>query len=248
MDAKRKAIEHMNSDHMDTLIMLCKHFGAVQNPTNVRLDSIDEDGMDIACDQLLVRVAFLKKAEQNGEGFKTAIIDLMSSLDIKEGIAAVSKDMIDFIDSFNSVLISSLNGDHCVCSYAPVVRDNNDFYILISEVSEHFKSIKENSDKISIMFLEDESKAKTVFARKRASFRSKVIFLDDKKESLFSKFESKFKSESAIKMIKNMSDFHIIKIEINKGRFVKGFGAAYDTDGFEIIQRAHGANPHNNKR
>ncbi|EAK0830680.1 HugZ family heme oxygenase [Campylobacter fetus] len=247
MDAKQKVIEHINNDHMDTLIMLCKHFGTVQNPTNVRLDSIDEDGMDIACDQLLVRVAFLKKAEQSGKGFRTAIIDLMSSLDIKESTATVSKDMVDFIDGFNSVLISSLNGDHCVCSYAPVVRDDNDFYILISEVSEHFKSIKENSDKISIMFLEDESKAKTVFARKRASFRSKAVFLDDQKESLFSKFESKFSSESAIKMIKNMSDFHIIKIEITKGRFVKGFGAAYDTNGLEIIQRVHSANPHNTK-
>ncbi|WP_162165819.1 HugZ family heme oxygenase [Campylobacter fetus] len=247
MDEKQKVIEHINNDHMDTLIMLCKHFGTVQNPTNVRLDSIDEDGMDIACDQLLVRVAFLKKAEQSGKGFRTAIIDLMSSLDIKESTATVSKDMVDFIDGFNSVLISSLNGDHCVCSYAPVVRDDNDFYILISEVSEHFKSIKENSDKISIMFLEDESKAKTVFARKRASFRSKAVFLDDQKESLFSKFESKFSSESAIKMIKNMSDFHIIKIEITKGRFVKGFGAAYDTNGLEIIQRVHSANPHNTK-
>ncbi|ALV65705.1 HugZ family heme oxygenase [Campylobacter fetus] len=247
MDVKQKVIEHINNDHMDTLIMLCKHFGTVQNPTNVRLDSIDEDGMDIACDQLLVRVAFLKKAEQSGKGFRTAIIDLMSSLDIKESTATVSKDMVDFIDGFNSVLISSLNGDHCVCSYAPVVRDDNDFYILISEVSEHFKSIKENSDKISIMFLEDESKAKTVFARKRASFRSKAVFLDDQKESLFSKFESKFSSESAIKMIKNMSDFHIIKIEITKGRFVKGFGAAYDTNGLEIIQRVHSANPHNTK-
>ncbi|AGZ82537.1 HugZ family heme oxygenase [Campylobacter fetus] len=247
MDAKQKVIEHINNDHMDTLIMLCKHFGTVQNPTNVRLDSIDEDGMDIACDQLLVRVAFLKKAEQSGKGFRTAIIDLMSSLDIKESTATVSKDMVDFIDGFNSVLISSLNGDHCVCSYAPVVRDDNDFYILISEVSEHFKSIKENSDKISIMFLEDESKAKTIFARKRASFRSKAVFLDDQKESLFSKFESKFSSESAIKMIKNMSDFHIIKIEITKGRFVKGFGAAYDTNGLEIIQRVHSANPHNTK-
>ncbi|EAK0827072.1 HugZ family heme oxygenase [Campylobacter fetus] len=247
MDEKQKVIEHINNDHMDTLIMLCKHFGTVQNPTNVRLDSIDEDGMDIACDQLLVRVAFLKKAEQSGKGFRTAIIDLMSSLDIKESTATVSKDMVDFIDGFNSVLISSLNGDHCVCSYAPVVRDDNDFYILISEVSEHFKSIKENSDKISIMFLEDESKAKTIFARKRASFRSKAVFLDDQKESLFSKFESKFSSESAIKMIKNMSDFHIIKIEITKGRFVKGFGAAYDTNGLEIIQRVHSANPHNTK-
>ncbi|WP_162165494.1 HugZ family heme oxygenase [Campylobacter fetus] len=247
MDVKQKVIEHINNDHMDTLIMLCKHFGTVQNPTNVRLDSIDEDGMDIACDQLLVRVAFLKKAEQSGKGFRTAIIDLMSSLDIKESTATVSKDMVDFIDGFNSVLISSLNGDHCVCSYAPVVRDDNDFYILISEVSEHFKSIKENSDKISIMFLEDESKAKTVFARKRASFRSKAVFLDDQKESMFSKFESKFSSESAIKMIKNMSDFHIIKIEITKGRFVKGFGAAYDTNGLEIIQRVHSANPHNTK-
>lgn len=248
MNQEEIAIEHMNKDHKDVTKMLCKHYGAIENPTEPVISGIDADGMTITCKEKIVRVPFLSKANKNGEGYQKAMIELISSLNMKDDTSTIEKDALEFIDSFKSVLISSFNEDHCVCSYSPFIRQNNEFFILISEVSEHYNSIFRAPEKISIMFLEDESKAKTVFARKRVSFRARAVFIDDIKEELFPKFEEKFANEAGIKHIKNMSDFHIVKIMISKGRFVKGFGAAYDLEGFKILNRVHEANPHQIKK
>lgn len=102
-------------------------------------------------------------------------------------------------------------------------------------MAEHFEAIRSNSDQISIMFLEDESSASSIFARKRASFRVKAIFEDEFRDELFDKFKAKFKDEPVLEMIKNMLDFHIIKLEVMSGKFVKGFGMAYSTDGLKVV-------------
>ena len=79
---QQRAINHMNSDHHDILVNLCKHFGGFESPQNVELVAIDEGGMDIKCDEGLVRVAFLSPANQNGEGYRHAIMEVLKSLNL----------------------------------------------------------------------------------------------------------------------------------------------------------------------
>lgn len=158
----------------------------------------------------------------------------------------IAESMKAFIDDRKTLIISSL-GVNCVASYAPFVRKGDDFYILISEVAPHYKSIASNADKVQIMFIEDENSAKTIFARRRVSFDAKVI-LKDEREKIFSEFEAKFVSERALGVIKQMRDFHIFRVEISRGRLVNGFGAAYDTQGLSVISRVGGAMPHDIKK
>lgn len=241
------AIKHMNDDHLDIVISLCKHFGNFQNPQNVKLISMNENEMVINCDEGEVKVPFLSPANQNGEGFRGAIMQLIKSLNLQNNFEKISSDMVEFIDSFNSVIISSDLGERCIASYAPFIRKNSEFYILISDVPVHFNSITKNPEKIQIMFLQDEKEAATIFARRRVSFDAKATLRDDIRKEILQDFEVKFGKEPAFATIKNMIDFHIVKIEISKGRLVNGFGAAYDTDGFKVLARVGGAMPHRKK-
>ncbi|EAK0956815.1 hypothetical protein A0Z76_02380 [Campylobacter lari] len=158
----------------------------------------------------------------------------------------LKKEINDFINEFNSVCIASLSKDNEVmCSYAPLIKSKYGFFIYISEISEHFSNIKNNPNNIEIMFLEDECKAVSAILRKRLRYKCEAIFMqrDEKFDEIYDEFLSQNNNDESIKMIKNMQDFHLIKLNFKEGRFVKGFGQAYDMKD-QIITHAKGKNSH----
>ena len=169
--------------------------------------------------------------------------EYLSDLNANEKLEKISAEMVEFIDKFKSVTISSDFGLHCTASYAPFVRVGEEIFVILSEIAEHYTSIKNAPNKVQILFLQDENEAKTIFARRRVSFNANAEFID-KTSEILSKFEDKFKDESAFEMIKKMSDFHIVKFTLGTGRLVNGFGAAYDTQGLKVITRVGEAMPH----
>ena len=114
-------------------------------------------------------------------------------------------------------------------------------------MSEHFENIKANPDNIETMFLEDESKAASVILRKRLRYRTKASFYrawGGILNRIYDEFERQTGGEGGIKTIRKMLDFHLVKLEFGKGRFVKGFGAAYDIENGTIKQVGAKSNPH----
>ena len=244
---EKRAIDHMNADHHDILVKFCKHFSEFENPQNVKLIAINQNGMEISCDKGVVKVPFLRPANTQGEGYRFAIMEVLKSLNLGDEFEKISSEMVEFIDSFQSVIISSDLGEHCTASYAPFVRVEDEIFVLLSEIAEHFKSIKNAPNKVQILFLQNENEAKTIFARRRVSFNASAEFTP-KNDEILAKFEEKFKNESAFVMIKKMSDFHIVKFALGKGRLVNGFGAAYDTNALKVISRVGGKMPHKMKK
>ncbi len=239
-------ISHMNNHHKSNLVDLCKKFGGVKDPKEVRLESVDFEGLNIVYNNNeKLRVEFPRKA--NEDTIKDSIISLCMGAKTEQNFAEVAKELNDFMLSFHSVSLATLNSNkEVVCSYAPFVNTQWGNYIYISEVSEHFDNIKNNPNNIEIMFLEDESKAASAILRKRLRYRVNASFLErgEKFDSIYDEFEKQTGGGSGIKTIRTMLDFHLVKLEFGKGRFVKGFGQAYDIDGEKITHIASGSNPH----
>lgn len=144
----------------------------------------------------------------------------------------IYQEVLDFMKNFKTICISSLDlNKQVLCSYAPIIQSKNGNYIYISELAEHFNAIKNNNENIEIMFLEDESMSSSILARKRLRFKTSAIEIhrnsDEFNEALM-EFQNNNLQEEAIKIIKNMKDFHLFKLIFKQGRFVKGFGQAYD--------------------
>lgn len=236
-------ISHMNNEHKENLKDLCKKFGGVQEVQNVLLKSVDFEGLDLIFEGINLRIEFPKKADENS--IKDAIIELCKSAK-DEKSEDLAKEIGDFMLSFNSVCLATLspNGE-AVCSYAPFVSTQWGNFIYISEASEHFANIKANPHNLELMFLEDESKATSVILRKRLRYRTRASFL--KRSELFDKIYDEFERQTGgaggIKTIRNMLDFHLVKLEFLTGRFVKGFGQAYDIKD-DKITNAGMKNPH----
>lgn len=235
----------MNDHHKEELLGLAKRFGGVKECKNISLDSLDLKGMNILCDDKKIRVDFAH--EVSPSELKDTIIALCSSLPHKDTKKEIKDEMLEFRDSFGSVILSTLSKEgKPIASYAPLLKHKGRFFIYISEVADHYSSICANPNSFEVLFLEDECKAKSVILRKRLRYKARAEFRkkDDEFEEIFSSFETNNPHAGGLKTIKDMQDFHLIELFFEEGRFVKGFGGAYDIDQEGNLTPAEDKNPH----
>ncbi|PAF52288.1 HugZ family heme oxygenase [Helicobacter sp. 13S00477-4] len=244
-------IAHMNEHHQAELAGLLKKFAQISNPQNSKLLNVDSMGMDIGYDSdKTFRIDFPQKVSDMQDGLKNAIIDLCKSVPKTLDIDLVKKEIEDFINEFGSVIISSIHpSNQAICSYAPLLKCGGKFYIYISEVSEHYESLRAYPKNVEVMFIEDECKAKSVILRKRLRYKTEVEFIsrNEEFEKVFDTFVEHTGGAGGIKTIRNMMDFHLVRLNFSKGRFVKGFGQAYDIIDGKISYIGGEGNPHKMK-
>lgn len=244
-------ITHMNTHHQKELESLVKRYGTEPSPSNVQLVGVDFAGLDISYAGGSVRVDFPEKA--TSDSIKDAIIMLcMGVQKPSEDSSALTQEITEFARSFSSAVLATISTHgEVLATYAPIIHHDNRFYIYISEVAEHFASIKTNPTNIELLFLEDECKAKSILVRKRLRYRAEARFVDRESaefERVYGDFLTQTSNDSSVTMIKNMLDFHLIELAVRTGRYVKGFGQAYTiSENGEIAHIGGGSkhNPHN---
>lgn len=227
----QKIISHMNEHHKSELLGLVKRFANINECKEISLVGVDTRGLDISCDGQIIRINFPKEVLESE--LKNAIIELCSGISQNHQSNDIKQEILDFQHGFGSVIIASIDENHhAIASYAPLLRYQDRFFIYISQTAEHYQSIKQNPNAIEVLFLEDESKAKSIILRKRLKYKTKAIFRekDSEFEQIFDHFEASHPNSSGLSAIRKMGDFHLIELFFQEGRFVKGFGAAYDID------------------
>lgn len=146
-----------------------------------------------------------------------------------------------FTKKFKTLLMatSDENGVPNV-SYSPYVVIDNNYYIYVSELAEHTNNLM-TTHRASIFFVQEEGKAKNLFARRRLTYncdaeevnRSHARF-DVTMDAFAQSFGEKF-----ITMIRGLEDFHLFKITPYAGIFVNGFAQAYKTTGENMTELVH---------
>ncbi len=138
----------------------------------------------------------------------------------------------NFINRFQSVVISTVSKDGIPnASYAPFVMDDSkNIYIYVSGLSTHTQNIHA-IPLVSVLFIEDESDTQQIFARQRLSFDCKASLIErDSKlwHLIVDSFAARF--PEIIPMLRDLPDFRVFQLTPSKGRFVIGFGSAYEVD------------------
>ncbi|QDF66162.1 heme utilization protein HutZ [Shewanella sp. SNU WT4] len=121
-------------------------------------------------------------------------------------------------------------------SYAPYALADKGFYILVSDMARHGMNLKQSS-LVSVMLLEDESEAKTVFARKRLTFdaHAKCIGRDNPDFNLgVAALTARF--GDMIAELAALADFNLYQLRPQQGLYVKGFGQAFKLSGDELLE------------
>ncbi|MBF2015903.1 MAG: pyridoxamine 5'-phosphate oxidase family protein [Rivularia sp. T60_A2020_040] len=138
-----------------------------------------------------------------------------------------------FTQEIQSIIISTVNNQGMPNgSYTPFVMDEfKNIYIYVSGLSTHTQNLNINP-RVSVLFIEDEAKTSQIFARRRLSYDCSASLIEretDEWTKIVDKFQTRF--GEIIEMLRGLADFRIFKLTPHKGRFVIGFGAAYDING-----------------
>ncbi|NMF66547.1 HugZ family protein [Brasilonema octagenarum UFV-E1] len=146
-----------------------------------------------------------------------------------------------FTDSFQSLMISTVSTDNTPnASYAPFVIDKSkNIYIYVSGLSTHTQNLHA-VPKASVLFIDDESQTKQIFARRRLTFDCTATLVERETElwkQIVDSFEARF--GEMIQILRDLSDFRIFQLTPSKGRFVIGFGAAYEVDPNDLSTLTH---------
>lgn len=226
-------VEHMNNDHSHALLRLAQKYGN-KNAQSATMTHVDASGIEINYDGTKLHLSFPMTLSSRGDVI-AAIIALCqdSAANGKNDGQSIATEIAEFQNSLGSIIIASVDSKgNAVCSTAPLIRYHGNHYIYISEIAEHYASIAANPDKLQILFVEDEAKVQTLLARKRITYRAHAEFVQRgcaEFESALDSFEHSKKTSGA-KVARQMSDFHLVRLVFTSGRFVKGFGQAYDID------------------
>jgi putative heme iron utilization protein len=136
------------------------------------------------------------------------------------------------IGSLKSIQLATLSiNQHPEISYAPYLKLADSFFIFISELAAHTQNLKIHP-KLSLMFIDDESSSKTVFARKRLILECESVLIDRENERwdrILIAFERT--QGATIQLLKTLPDFCLFELKAKTGTFVKGFGQAYKLSG-----------------
>lgn len=135
----------------------------------------------------------------------------------------------DFTNAKSSLMLATVSKDgEPFASYAPFVEDEeHNYYIYVSAHVQHSINMIE-TQKASIMFVDDESASANIFARKRlyASAKAEKFTEDDARTpKINALFEKKFGNKA--KMVITMEDFRVYKLTPHDASLVLGFGAAF---------------------
>ena len=142
------------------------------------------------------------------------------------------QDYLALRDQASSAQLATLGRDASPeASYAPCVWYDGHCFVFLSELASHTQNLKLNPA-ISLLLIEAETAAGNAFARKRISFfgdASIVARTDDNYQTVIDEFYRRF--GDVMQLIEPLADFHLFRIAIQRGRFIRGFGQTYELVG-----------------
>jgi putative heme iron utilization protein len=144
----------------------------------------------------------------------------------------VQSAYVDFPTQVQSLMLSTVTPTgQPQASYTPFVmgRDRT-FYIFVSGLSSHTQNLQK-TPQAGILLIEDEAQAQQIFARRRLMYDCDVTLIE-RHEPAWATLADQFKQRfgNLVDMLRQLPDFQIFQLVPTGGRFVVGFGAAYEVN------------------
>jgi len=124
-----------------------------------------------------------------------------------------------------------------MASHAPLVWFDSHSYLFLSELASHTRHLTENPA-ISLILVEPETS--NPFARQRITLHGEVEIIA-REEPLFKQVLQRFHHQfgDIMQVIEPLADFHLFRVNADSGRFIRGFGQAYEVGGDDLDQLIH---------
>lgn len=141
--------------------------------------------------------------------------------------------------SRNALIATQGSSQSPEASYAPIVWHDASGYLFLSELASHTRNLRHNPA-IGLLLLEDEASVQNPFARRRISLQGQVHLVareDQRFAAVIDLFHRQF--GKVMELIEPLPDFHLFRVEIHAGRYIRGFGQAYELAGADLDTLCH---------
>lgn len=139
------------------------------------------------------------------------------------------ENYLQFINKRKNLILSLIDDEgKPFISYAPFVKKDGKLYIYISKIAEHY-GYMENNDFVDAFLIADESETNNKFATERVRWSCTSSNIgNDGYEDIFELFNADH-GEAMLKLLRGL-DFSLFELTPMKGRYVVGFGLAFNID------------------
>lgn len=148
---------------------------------------------------------------------------MQKSIDIEQ----IRKNYDAFIRGRKSIVLSFVDSEgKPFSSAAAFVQVNGKFYVYVSRIAEHHQLL-EQSEIVDVLCVADQVITQNHFATERARWQCTPKNLGDEgHEEVFAAFDA-IHTANMMKLLRTL-DFSLFELTPVKGRYVVGFGKAFD--------------------
>jgi len=157
-----------------------------------------------------------------------------------DDLDSAQREFLALRDSSSAALLATLADAQMPCaSYAPLVWVDDCCFLYLSDLASHTRNLK-RCPTISFLLMEDEDRVANAFARRRITFAAIAVIVE-REDPLFAQVLAEFRHRfgKVMDMIEPLPDFHLFRLQLQAGRFVRGFGQAYELSGDHLDVLTH---------
>lgn len=141
-----------------------------------------------------------------------------------------------FLHNRKSLVFATIGQDNLPhASYAPFGIYQQHLYVFVSQLAIHTQHLLDNNN-ASVLVIEDEDSCADVFARQRLNYQVTVETIG-RDEALWAEVIASMKHRLGDNMdiLSQLGDFILFQLTPYSGRYVKGFGKAYELSGSDLL-------------
>lgn len=158
--------------------------------------------------------------------------------------AAIKAEFRAFIGEFKSIILATVSPDGLPeSSYAPALQQDGSFYIFVSQLATHTANLQHaisTRTTVSLMLIQPESEAKNLFARQRAVINASPVLIERTAPEWPRKMDAMQEAlGDTVKLIRQLGDFQLIRLQPLSANYVAGFGKAYKLSGNNLETIEH---------
>jgi putative heme iron utilization protein len=153
---------------------------------------------------------------------------------------SAQREFVALRDSSKAALLATIADAQTPCaSYAPLVWVDEYCYLFLSDLASHTRNLK-RCPTISLLLMEDEDRVANAFARRRITFEATVVIVE-REDPIFARVLAEFHHcfGKVMDLIEPLPDFHLFRLQLQAGCFVRGFGQAYQLTGDRLDRLTH---------
>jgi putative heme iron utilization protein len=157
-----------------------------------------------------------------------------------DDLSSERREYLALRERCHGAMLATLEGDGTpAASYAPMVWLDGEAYLFLSDLAGHTRNLRRCSS-LGVLLIEGENSSANAFARRRITLQGEARLVEREDPSfapVLAEFHRRF--GQVMTVLESLPDFYLFRLQLQRGRYIRGFGQAYELSGERLTQLVH---------